>query len=106
MIAAKWGAIGVILFTDPKDKAKEGRNFTFPDSWWLPGMGVESGSLYVVDGDPLTPAYPAIGKKKHFKFLNKDPLFILLSLKCRKCISFKGRRTGQLAKNSRSTNWL
>jgi hypothetical protein len=24
-------------------------------------MGVESGSLYVVDGDPLTPAYPAIG---------------------------------------------
>lgn len=60
VIAAKWGAIGVILFTDPKDKAKEGRNFTFPDSWWLPGMGVESGSLYVVDGDPLTPAYPAI----------------------------------------------
>ena len=62
-IAARWGAIGVILFTDPKDKAVEGRNFTFPDSWWLPGMGVESGSLYVVDGDPLTPAYPAIGRE-------------------------------------------
>ena len=30
-------------------------------------MGVESGSLYVVDGDPLTPAYPAIGKKLHNK---------------------------------------
>lgn len=61
-IASKRGATGMILFSDPQDKAKEGRNFTYPDSWWLPGMGVESGSLYVVDGDPLTPSYPAIGK--------------------------------------------
>jgi N-acetylated-alpha-linked acidic dipeptidase len=84
----------VILFSDPKDKAFEGRNFTFPDSWWLPGMGVESGSLYVVDGDPLTPAYPAIGKK----FPSEDyeinrvtyPLF-----KRRKCISFERRRSGK-----------
>ena len=32
-IATKWGAIGVVLFSDPKDKAPDGRNFTFPDSW-------------------------------------------------------------------------
>lgn len=60
-IAEKWGAIGVILYTDPTDKAKDGRNFTYPDSWWLPGMGVELGTLFDGDGDPLTPFYPAIG---------------------------------------------
>ena len=60
--AERFGAIGVILFSDPREKAKQGRNFTYPKSWWLPGMGVESGSIYLGDGgDPLTPFYPSIG---------------------------------------------
>ena len=71
-IAAKRGAKGVILFGDPQDKARDGRNFTFPDSWWLPGMGVESGSLFVVDGDPLTPSYPAIGNKCSISSLSNN----------------------------------
>lgn len=65
----------MILFSDPKDKAQEGRNFTYPDSWWLPGMGVESGSLYVVDGDPLTPSYPAIGSILNVIGMNSAELF-------------------------------
>ena len=60
-IAERLGAIGVILFTDPKEKAVQGRNFTFPDSWWMPGMGVEMGTAYNGQGDPLTPFYPSIG---------------------------------------------
>lgn len=64
-IAEKLGAKGVILFTDPRDKAVEGRNFTYPASWWMPGMGVESGTIYVGDGDPLTPFYPALGLLIH-----------------------------------------
>lgn len=60
-IAEQFGAKGVILYSDPRDKAAEGRNFTYPDSWWLPGKGVESGTVYRGDGDPLTPFYPSIG---------------------------------------------
>jgi len=60
-VAERYGASGVILFSDPQDKAQKGRNFTFPDSWWLPDMGVEMGTVYTGEGDPLTPGYPSIG---------------------------------------------
>ena len=55
------GALGVILFSDPKDVAQEGRNRTYPDTWWMPGMAVQSGTVYLGHGDPLTPFYPSIG---------------------------------------------
>jgi hypothetical protein len=29
----------------------------------MPGMAVQSGTVYLDNGDPLTPFYPAIGKK-------------------------------------------
>lgn len=60
-IAERRGALGVILFTDPKEKAVQGRNFSYPESWWMPGMGVEMGTVYNGQGDPLTPFYPSIG---------------------------------------------
>lgn len=60
-VAERLGAIGVILFSDPQDKAAEGRDFSYPDSWWMPGMGVELGTAYNGNGDPLTPFYPALG---------------------------------------------
>jgi len=60
-LAENLGAIGVILFSDPQDKAAEGRDFSYPDSWWMPGMGVELGTVYNGNGDPLTPFYPALG---------------------------------------------
>jgi len=60
-IAQRFGVIGIVFFNDPREKAREGRNFTFPQSWWMPGLGVESGTLFDLEGDPLTPFYPAIG---------------------------------------------
>ena len=60
-MAEELGAIGVIFFSDPKDRAIDGREFTYPNSWWMPGMGVELGGVYNGNGDPLTPFYPAIG---------------------------------------------
>ena len=59
--AEQKGAVGVILYSDPKDFAMEGREFVYADSWWMPGMAVQSGTVYVDNGDPLTPFYPAIG---------------------------------------------
>jgi len=60
-IAQRFGVVGIVFFNDPRESAREGRNFTFPQSWWMPGLGVESGTLFDLEGDPLTPFYPSIG---------------------------------------------
>ena len=57
------GAIGVIIYSDPKDYAPEGKKFI--KGRWLPDDGVQRGSILkksyldVGEGDPLTPGYPA-----------------------------------------------
>ncbi|XP_030074782.1 aminopeptidase NAALADL1 [Microcaecilia unicolor] len=58
---AKFGVIGVIVYTDPKDinDGKALENETYPYSWYLPPSGVERGSYNGYFGDPLTPYYPA-----------------------------------------------
>lgn len=60
-LAAKFGAAGVVLFSDPADIANANQ-FAYPESYWLPGTGVQRGSLLLADGDPLTPGYPSTGK--------------------------------------------
>lgn len=50
----------MLLYSDPKEFAKKGRNETYPDSWWMPGMAVQSGTIMLGNGDPITPFYPAI----------------------------------------------
>nr|XP_033812425.1 aminopeptidase NAALADL1 [Geotrypetes seraphini] len=58
---AKFGVIGVIVYTDPKDinDGKMQEHETYPNSWYLPPSGVERGSFNGYFGDPLTPYYPA-----------------------------------------------
>jgi N-acetylated-alpha-linked acidic dipeptidase len=60
-LAQENGAVGVVCFSDPADFALEGREFVYPHSIWMPGMAVESGSVMLQDGDPLTPFYPSLG---------------------------------------------
>lgn len=62
--AAKFGAIGVILYSDPADYSIRGNSVVFPNSEWLPGTGVQRGTIKQTSqpGDPLTPGYPAIGQ--------------------------------------------
>ncbi|XP_046567726.1 N-acetylated-alpha-linked acidic dipeptidase 2-like [Haliotis rubra] len=59
--AQKYGAIGLIIYTDPADYAM-GANSSdvYPHSWWLPPTGAQRGTLFVTDGDPETPGYPSI----------------------------------------------
>ncbi len=59
--AAQAGAVGVILYSDPKDFAPEGRKSVYPNSTRMPGMAAQSGSVLLGYGDPLTPLYPALG---------------------------------------------
>ncbi|XP_065559733.1 putative N-acetylated-alpha-linked acidic dipeptidase [Artemia franciscana] len=58
--AEKRGASGVLLFSDPKDFSPRGRNQVYPNTVDLPEDGVQSGTLLLSDGDPLTPHYPSI----------------------------------------------
>ena len=60
--AQEYGAAGIILYTDPADYAVDGESSVYPDSWWLPGTGVQRGTVGRTDGDPLTQGYPAIGQ--------------------------------------------
>ena len=61
-LAEQYGCIGLILYSDPANYAMSGLDpDVYPDSWFLPGSGVQRGSLNVA-GDVLTPGYPSISK--------------------------------------------
>nr|XP_027215301.1 putative N-acetylated-alpha-linked acidic dipeptidase isoform X2 [Penaeus vannamei] len=51
-----------ILYTDPSDYHPESESggLAYPHSLWLPGSGIQRGSIVVHDGDPTTPNYPAL----------------------------------------------
>lgn len=60
--AQRFKAAGVILFSDPADYSNSDTNSlaNYPNSWWLPGEGVQRGTINWKDGDPSTPMYPAL----------------------------------------------
>ena len=62
--AERRGAAGVILYSDPKDVAPSGSNFTYPNSVLMPKTAAQAGSVYLNNGDPQTPFYPSTGKYK------------------------------------------
>ena len=61
-IAQGHGVKAVILYTDPYDYSSPTENCSYPDSWWLPGTGVQRGIVKTGDGDPETPFYPSLGR--------------------------------------------
>lgn len=65
------GAIGMILFSDPRDVAMEGTQEldVYPNTFWLPGSGMQRGTVYIADGDPLTPGWPS---KEHAYRLKEE----------------------------------
>lgn len=60
--AASHGASGALVYTDPAQFAPEGKENTFPLSWWLPDSGIQRGSSMgeTGPGDPLTPGFPSV----------------------------------------------
>lgn len=56
------GAIGVILFSDPEDVAPNGTapGDVYPNSVFLPGSGMQRGSVLLNRGDPLSPGWPSV----------------------------------------------
>ncbi|HJZ64750.1 MAG TPA: transferrin receptor-like dimerization domain-containing protein [Candidatus Acidoferrum sp.] len=61
LVAGEHGAIGCIIYSDPRDDGYSGGE-TFPKGAWRPKDGVQRGSVQnsaVFMGDPLTPGYGA-----------------------------------------------
>ena len=56
------GAIGVILFSDPTDAAFNGTDpaNVYPNTFFLPPSGVQRGTTFLGDGDPLSPRWTSI----------------------------------------------
>ena len=58
--AQKYGAIGLILYDDPlRSSPKQAKDDIYPYGQFLPENGTQRGTLYLHDGDPLTPNYPS-----------------------------------------------
>ncbi|RXG64918.1 N-acetylated-alpha-linked acidic dipeptidase 2 [Armadillidium vulgare] len=59
-LAEKFGAKGIIIFSDPADVAADGTapENVYDHTWWLPGTGMQRGSTFF-GGDPLTLGWPA-----------------------------------------------
>jgi N-acetylated-alpha-linked acidic dipeptidase len=55
-----YGAKAVLIFDDPiRSAPKEARDQIYPNGQFLPKDGVQRGSIYLKEGDPLTPIYPS-----------------------------------------------
>ena len=66
LVGAEHGAVGCIMYSDPRDDGYSGGP-TFPKGPWRPKDGVQRGSVQdttVFMGDPLTPGIGATGNAK------------------------------------------
>jgi N-acetylated-alpha-linked acidic dipeptidase len=64
------GCVGAIIYSDPVDVAPEGTDSAnvYPNKQWLPGTGMQRGSLKLVKGDPETPSWPSIPNVYRYYF--------------------------------------
>ncbi|KAL3873956.1 hypothetical protein ACJMK2_037032 [Sinanodonta woodiana] len=76
-LAEKHGATGIIIFSDPADYTDLNNSRVYDEDWWLPGSGAQRGTVYIGDGDPLTPDYPAIETAYRFAENASDLEFYL-----------------------------
>jgi len=68
-VAAEHGAIGCIIYSDPKDDGYA-QGDVFPEGPWRPAFGAQRGSVMdmpVYPGDPLTPGIGATADAKRLK---------------------------------------
>ena len=53
---------GVILYSDPEEVANTGTDpdLLYPNSFFLPPSGIQRGSVFLGDGDPLSPSWSSV----------------------------------------------
>jgi N-acetylated-alpha-linked acidic dipeptidase len=57
--AEDFGFAGALLYTNADDDGNS-KGAVLPDGPWRPSSGIQRGSVYNSDGDPLTPGWPAL----------------------------------------------
>jgi N-acetylated-alpha-linked acidic dipeptidase len=67
-VAAQHGAIGCIIYSDPRDDGY-GEGDVYPEGGWRPREGVQRGSVMDTDypGDPLTPGIASVPGAKRLR---------------------------------------
>lgn len=88
-IAARYGALGVIIYSDPADYTwPEEDSRKFPDTWWLPPSGAQRGTIFtgVLDlrewqRTNIGICWSSCGLSKKLKLLIKN--YNLLHSKCK-----------------------
>lgn len=62
LLAARYGAVGIILYSDPLRFAQEGEepDQVYPSTMWLQGSGAQRGNIQTIRGDAQTPNYPSL----------------------------------------------
>jgi N-acetylated-alpha-linked acidic dipeptidase len=76
LVGAEHGAVGCIIYSDPRDDGYSGGP-TFPKGPWRPQEGVQRGSVQdsaVFMGDPLTPGYGATADAKRLPLKDAQSL--------------------------------
>lgn len=63
-LAENYGAIGVIIYSDPADHTYSGMEY--PDGWMLNEFGVQRGTVNRLSGDALSDGYPS--KPHYFRY--------------------------------------
>lgn len=58
--AANFGCSGAILYSDPAEVAADGISDVYPKTFWLPGSGIQRGTVGMENGDPETPTWPSV----------------------------------------------
>ncbi len=50
------------MYTDPAEVAVQGTtpDKVYPNTFFLPGSGVQRGSTFLGEGDPLSPGWPSV----------------------------------------------
>jgi N-acetylated-alpha-linked acidic dipeptidase len=56
--AEKRGAVGVLIYIDPKDTGYV-KGKVYPDGPWSTNTTVQRGSVWMGEGDPSTPGWPS-----------------------------------------------
>lgn len=72
--AAKRGAVGVVIYSDPEDDGYV-RGDVYPDGRWRPWQGIQRGSFLdvpIYPGDPLTPFEPSVPGVERIAFEDAD----------------------------------
>jgi len=64
----------MILFSDPAEVAPFGTDPSqlYPNTMFIPGSGIQRGSIFMGDGDPLTPDWASVPNSYRFNFPQID----------------------------------